>query len=73
LFYFKLLDEQGSTLLQSRGFQTPQEAGRVIGEMQQLPHDFAKSFSDRLEPVDNEIALAASKVLEALAKATAGD
>ena len=73
LFYFKLLDEQGSTLLQSRGFQTPQEAGRVIGEMQQVPHDFAKSFSDRLEPVDNEVALAASKVLEALAKATTGD
>ncbi len=70
LFYFKLLDEQGSTLLQSRGFQTPQEAGRVIGEMQQLPHDLVNSFADRLEPVDNEVALAASKVLEALAKAT---
>ena len=68
LFYFKLLDEQGSTLLQSRGFQSPQEAGRVIGAMQQIPGDFVNSFADQLEPVDNQAALAAVQVLEALAK-----
>ena len=70
LFYFKLLDEQGSTLLQSRGFQTPQEAGRIIGAMQQTPHDFVNSYTDLLEPVDNQAALAAVKVLEALANPT---
>jgi tryptophanyl-tRNA synthetase len=67
LFYFKLLDEEGSTLLQSRGFQTPQEAGRIIGAMQQQPHDFVNSYTDCLEPIDNQQVLAAVKVLEALA------
>ncbi|MBS0451337.1 MAG: tryptophan--tRNA ligase [Proteobacteria bacterium] len=70
LFYFKLQDEQGSTLLQSRGFKTPQEAGRVIGGMQQTPGDFVNSYADLLEPVDNQTALSAVKVLEALANPT---
>jgi len=70
LFYFKLLDEQGSTLLQSLGFQTPQEAGRVIGALQQLPHESVKSFADRLEPIDNQGLLAATSALEALARAS---
>lgn len=70
MFYFKLLDEQGSTLLQSRGFKTPQEAGLVIGGMQQTPRDFVNSYADLLEPVDNQTALSAVKVLEALANPT---
>ena len=70
LFYFKLLDEQGSTLLQSRGFPTPQEAGRIIGAMQQQPGDFVNSYADLLEPIDNQQALAAVQVLEALANPT---
>ncbi|MDM0046023.1 tryptophan--tRNA ligase [Variovorax dokdonensis] len=71
LFYFKLQDEKGSTLLQSRGFKSPQDAGRVIGAMQQNPLDFVNSFADQLEPVDNQTALAASKVLETLSQAAA--
>ena len=67
LFYFKLQDEQGSTLLQSRGFPTPQEAGRIIGALQQVPEDFVNSYADYLEPIDNQQAQAAVKVLEALA------
>ncbi|HWT21762.1 MAG TPA: tryptophan--tRNA ligase, partial [Variovorax sp.] len=34
LFYFKLLDAHGATLLQSRGFASPQEAGRAIAALQ---------------------------------------
>jgi len=70
LFYFKLQDEQGSTLLQSRGFPTPQEAGRIIGALQQVPEDFVNSYADYLEPIDNQQAQAAVKVLEALANPT---
>lgn len=69
LFYFKLVDEQGSTLLQSRGFKTPQEAGRVIGAAQQTPREFVISYADSLEPVDNLGAQQAITVLEALANA----
>ncbi|SFM02565.1 tryptophan--tRNA ligase [Variovorax sp. OV329] len=67
LFYFKLQDEQGSTLLQSLGFQTPQEAGRIIGALQQSPQEFVNSYAKFLEPIDNQEALTAVKVLEALA------
>jgi tryptophanyl-tRNA synthetase len=35
LFYFKLLDANGAALLQSRGFASPQEAGRAIAALQQ--------------------------------------
>ncbi|MDM0112865.1 tryptophan--tRNA ligase [Variovorax sp. J22R133] len=70
LFYFKLQNEQGSTLLQSRGFQSPQEAGRVIGALQQLPHESLISFAAQLEPIDNEGARAATQALEALARST---
>jgi len=69
LFYFKLLDERGSTLLQSLGFKSPQDAGRVIGAMQHFPDDFVNSFADQLEPVDNQTALAAAKVLKTLSQA----
>lgn len=70
MFYFKLQDEQGSTLLQSRGFKTPQEAGQIIGALQQVPGDFVNSYADYLEPIDNQQAQAAVKVLEALANPT---
>ncbi|WP_415001660.1 tryptophan--tRNA ligase [Arenimonas sp.] len=32
-FYFKLADGEGAVLLQSRGFDTPKEAGGVIGQL----------------------------------------
>jgi len=71
LFYFKLLDERGSTLLQSIGFKSPQDAGQIIGALQQSPDDFVNSFANQLEPIDNETALAAAKVLKTLSQAAA--
>ena len=35
LFYFKLVTPQGQTLLQSTGFQSPRDAGQLIGQLQQ--------------------------------------
>jgi tryptophanyl-tRNA synthetase len=34
-FYFKLVDAQGNLLLQSRAFDSPKDAGKAIGLLQQ--------------------------------------
>ena len=73
LFYFKLLDAQGSLLVQSRGFATPQEAGRAIGSLQQQRGDALIALATQLEPVDNERMCAATDALEALALAASGN
>jgi len=72
-FYFKLLDAQGQLLLQSLGFDSPQEAGRAIGQLQQQPDTALTTLADRLEALDNAGALAAVQALQALAEAAAGD
>ena len=33
-FYFKLVGNQGRLLMQSRGFDAPKDAGRVIADLQ---------------------------------------
>jgi tryptophanyl-tRNA synthetase len=53
LFYFKLLDARNATLLQSRGFQSPQEAGRAIAALQQQGAEALAALATQLEPVDN--------------------
>lgn len=53
LFYFKLLDARNETLLQSRGFRSPQEAGRAIAALQQNPNETLAALAEQLEPVDN--------------------
>jgi tryptophanyl-tRNA synthetase len=71
LFYFKLLDASGVQLVQSRGFASPQEAGRAIGTLRQQRADALAQFAAQLEPLDDEGMRAASAALEALAAADA--
>jgi tryptophanyl-tRNA synthetase len=70
LFYFKLLDANGAPLLQSRGFASPQEAGRAIAALQQQRGAALTALADQLEPVGTEELGAANAALEALAEAT---
>ena len=71
LFYFKLLDARGETLLQSRGFASPQEAGRTIAVLQQLHGAIPATLADQLEPLDSEGTRAVTEALEELAEAAA--
>jgi len=71
LFYFKLLDAGGAALLQSRGFASPQEAGRAIAALQQQRGAALATLADQLEPAGPEELRAANEALEALAEATA--
>ncbi|GAA4334816.1 tryptophan--tRNA ligase [Variovorax defluvii] len=73
LYYFKLLDESGSQLLQSLGFASPQEAGRAIAKLRAERGAALTLFAAQLEPVDNATFRAATDALEALAAAEAGD
>ncbi len=72
LFYFKLLDSKGAPLLHSRGFASPQEAGRAIGTLQRGGGAALVQLATQLEPVDNAAAQAINDALEALAS-PAGD
>ena len=66
-FYFKLLDGHNETLLQSRGFQSPQEAGRAIGALQHHPNEALTALTEQLEPVDNDAVQAVMAALKELA------
>jgi tryptophanyl-tRNA synthetase len=70
LFYFKLLDARGETLLQSRGFTSPQEAGRTIAVLQAERGAALATLGEQLEPIDTEGTRAVTEALEALAEAT---
>lgn len=70
LFYFKLLDARGETLLQSRGFTSPQEAGRTIAVLQEQRGAALATLAAQLEPLDTEGTRAVTEALEALAEAT---
>jgi tryptophanyl-tRNA synthetase len=72
LFYFKLLDEHGSQLLQSLGFASPQEAGRAIGTLREQRGAALSLLAAQLQPIDNANMRAATDALEALA-ADAGE
>jgi tryptophanyl-tRNA synthetase len=70
LFYFKLLDARGETLLQSRGFTSPQEAGRTIALLQAQRGEALATLGAQLEPIDTQGTRAVTEALEALAEAT---
>jgi tryptophanyl-tRNA synthetase len=70
LFYFKLLDARGETLLQSRGFTSPQEAGRTIAVLQEQRGAALATLAAQLEPLDTEGTRAVTEALEALAETT---
>ncbi|VTU25615.1 Tryptophan--tRNA ligase [Variovorax sp. PBS-H4] len=73
LFYFKLLDEHGSQLLQSLGFASPQDAGRAIGTLREQRGAALALLAAQLEPIDNANMRAATDALEALAAEATGD
>ncbi|MBB1604831.1 tryptophan--tRNA ligase [Variovorax sp. UMC13] len=71
-FYFKLLDADGTLLLQSRAFASPQEAGRAIGTLQADRGAALAALAEQLEPVDNAGLRAATDALEVLARLASG-
>ena len=71
-FYFKLLDARGELLLQSRGFASPQEAGRAIGILQLQGATGVSALLAQLEPIDNLKMRTVADALEALAQAASG-
>lgn len=73
LFYFKLLDAGGAQLVQSRGFASPQEAGRAIATLKQQRGAALAHLAGQLEPMGNEEMSAASAALEALAADAASE
>jgi len=68
-FYFKLLDDKGQTLLQSRGFESPREAAQAIALLQQQPEQALISLAERLDPLDN--ASSRDAIVDALASLAA--
>lgn len=73
LFYFKFLDASGAQLVQSRGFASPQEAGRAIASLKEQRGAALAQLAEQLEPIDNEKMGAASAALEALAADAASE
>ena len=72
-FYFKLLDARGELLLQSRGFASPQEAGRAVGMLQIQGSAGLSALLTQLEPIDNLKMRTVADALEALAQAASGN
>jgi len=64
------LDARGETLLQSRGFASPQEAGRTIALLQTQRGEALAALAGQLEPIGTEETRAVTEALEALAEAT---
>ena len=71
-FYFKLNDARGALLLQSKGFATPQEAGRAIAALQQQRGEGLAALAAQLEPMDNAARQAATAALETFAEPADG-
>jgi len=66
-FYFKLVDAQGATLLQSRGFTSPQEAGSAIAALRSRPAAALAELAAQLEGQDAAASQAALEALQQLA------
>ncbi|VWX60928.1 Tryptophan--tRNA ligase [Burkholderiales bacterium 8X] len=74
MFYFKFLDADGNQLLQSRGFESPRDAGQAIARLRQQPGSALTELAAKLETLDAEGMRLATGALEALAAdTTAGD
>jgi tryptophanyl-tRNA synthetase len=66
LFYFKLNDAKGHTLIQSRGFISPQDAGHAIGTLQSKGEAGLLLLAPQLESMTAETMHEALQVLERL-------
>jgi tryptophanyl-tRNA synthetase len=73
LFYFKLLDANGLQLVQSRGFASPQEAGRAIATLKQQRGAALARLAGQIEGLDDQGVSAATAALDALAAEAAGE
>ncbi|SIQ90738.1 tryptophan--tRNA ligase [Pseudacidovorax sp. RU35E] len=70
-FHFKLQDARGTVLLQSRGFASPQEAGRAIAQLQTGGEPALNALASQLEPLDNAGLAAVLAALAVLAESAA--
>ncbi len=66
LFYFKLHDATGRTVLQSRGFASPQEAGQAIGRLQSERGAALEALASLIEPLTGQTARDAAAALDNL-------
>jgi len=64
-FYFKLLDGDGNLLLQSRGFESPKDAGRSVADLKSgaLPLQALDGIAARAEGIDETQLVAAVSAL----------
>ena len=60
-FYFKLVDADGNVLVQSNGFDSPKDAGKLIGVLKQAEH------ADAMATPEIVLQVPADEVLSALA------
>ena len=70
-FHFKLLDSQGGLLLQSHGFESPKDAGKIIGQLQTEGASALPSLRPKLQPVPGASDEAIIAALQLLSTASA--
>ena len=70
LFYFRLATPAGHTLLQSKAFQQPREAGQAIARLKKEGAAALAALAAQLEPAPDDAALRAA--LQVLAQEAAG-
>ena len=71
-FYFKLTGAGGQVLLQSRGFESPRDAGQVVKRLQTEGGPALAALADRLEPVADTVSPDLADALQALQIAQQG-
>ena len=71
-FYFKLTGAGGQVLLQSRGFESPRDAGQAVKRLQTEGGPALAALADRLEPVADTVSPDLADALQALQIAQQG-
>ena len=71
-FYFKLTGVGGQVLLQSRGFESPRDAGQAVKRLQTEGGPALAALADRLEPVADTVSPDLADALQALQIAQQG-
>ena len=68
-FYFKLVDTDGTLLLQSLGFASPKDAGLAIGLLQKQGAAALPELSAKLQPIDPASAALVNAALQGMLEA----
>jgi tryptophanyl-tRNA synthetase len=63
-FYFKLVDAQATVLLQSRGFESPKEAGTAIAQIKAEGTDALVKLAHQLDPVNSKDLILMNDILQ---------